>query len=71
MGTKEDKSFLHKLYLKYYAGQEKVDVPILNDKGKARCVRCGKLRKLGVRGKAKGKCKKCRKIKNIVRRSSI
>lgn len=67
MGTKEDRSFLHKLYMDYYAGSERVVEFVLNDKGKARCIKCGKLRKLGVRGKAKGKCKKCRKIKNIVR----
>jgi len=55
-------STIHQLYQQYYGGREKVVMPLLNDQGKGKCVKCGRRRKLGVRGVGKGQCKKCRKI---------
>lgn len=49
----QEKSFIHKLYQKYYANKKKQVRDI--------CIKCGKPRVLGKRGNAKLKCKKCRK----------
>ena len=57
----DDRQFISGLYQRYYAGKEKIEKPLLNANGKARCVVCGYLRLVGVNGHAKGKCKKCRK----------
>lgn len=48
-------TFLHSLYTRFYVTRRKC-------KAREICIRCGKVRVLGVRGKAKGLCKPCRKM---------
>jgi len=56
---KADKAFLH--VLAENMTRKVKEMPLTAEDGKGICIDCGKRRKLGQRGHARGKCKKCRK----------
>lgn len=56
---KADKAFLHGLVENLKRTVK--DMPLTDDNGKGKCVKCGKRKKLGQRGKCRGVCKKCKR----------
>ena len=52
--TDPEKRFIHEMYRQFYTTKKK-------QRARDKCICCGELRVLGVKGKARLKCKQCRK----------